>query len=162
MVFGWMLYTGTDTRGRKLLHIKKTEKYYLLPENREFAVTLWKHNEINAISISIILGYFVFHSIPASILIGCIVYVAVCWYMNQKFLTSLSKVGGKKITWRKEVVRRENSVLPALLFLLVGIGLWLCIAFDQTQNTAETIAAAVGGTVSLGLAIRQYYMTRRK
>ena len=56
MVTGWMLFTGTDTKGRRLLYIKKKNAYYLLPQHREFAITLWKHAEINAISISIILG----------------------------------------------------------------------------------------------------------
>ena len=54
MVTGWMLFTGTDTKGRRLLYIKKKNAYYLLPQHREFAITLWKHAEINAISISII------------------------------------------------------------------------------------------------------------
>ena len=66
MVTGWMLFTGTDTKGRRLLYIKKKNAYYLLPQHREFAITLWKHAEINAISISIILGYFLFHKIAGT------------------------------------------------------------------------------------------------
>ena len=53
-----MLFTGTDTKGRRLLYIKKKNAYYLLPQHREFAITLWKHAEINradkAVSLAVI------------------------------------------------------------------------------------------------------------
>ena len=74
MVTGWMLFTGTDTKGRRLLYIKKKNAYYLLPQHREFAITLWKHAEINAISISIILGYFLFHKIAGTIALALVLY----------------------------------------------------------------------------------------
>ena len=72
MVTGWMLFTGTDTKGRRLLYIKKKNAYYLLPQHREFAITLWKHAEINAISItSIVLNFQrfaqIYNRIPADI-----------------------------------------------------------------------------------------------
>ena len=102
MVTGWMLSTGTDTKGRRLLYIKKKHAYYLLPQHREFAITLWKHAEINAISISIILGYFLFHSIAGTALLALALYVLMLLVMNKKLLPSLHRVQGKNITWRKE------------------------------------------------------------
>lgn len=81
-----MLSTGTDTKGRRLLYIKKKHAYYLLPQHREFAITLWKHAEINAISISIILGYFLFHSIAGTALLALALYVLMLLVMNKKLL----------------------------------------------------------------------------
>ena len=102
MVTGWMLFTGTDTKGRRLLYIKKKNAYYLLPQHREFAITLWKHAEINAISISIILGYFLFHKIAGTIALALVLYAVELLIMNKKLLPSLHRAGGKHITWRKE------------------------------------------------------------
>ena len=163
MVFGWMLHTGTDTKGRRLLYVKKTDKYYLLPHNREFVVTLWKHSEINAISISIILGYFLFHNIAYTILMAVAVYAIELLLMNKKVLPSLSRAGGKNITWRKEKkVEESTSVIPALLFLLVGIGLFLCLVFEQKQNDLESITAAAGGILAIVLGLRQLYQCKFK
>ena len=85
MVTGWMLFTGTDTKGRRLLYIKKKNAYYLLPQHREFAITLWKHAEINAISISIILGYFLFHKIAGTIALALVLYAVELLIMNNYF-----------------------------------------------------------------------------
>ncbi|MFR3292754.1 MAG: hypothetical protein ACLTQJ_06430 [[Clostridium] innocuum] len=94
MVTGWMLFTGTDTKGRRLLYIKKKNAYYLLPQHREFAITLWKHAEINAISISIILGYFLFHKIAGTIALALVLYAVELLIMNKKLLPSLHRAGG--------------------------------------------------------------------
>ena len=162
MVYGWMLYAGTDTKGRRLLHIKKQDVYYLLPQNREFLVTLWKHSEINAISISIILGYFLLHSIAATVLLAIVLYAAELLLMNRKFLPSLNRAGGKHITWRKETQDRESSGLfSAILFLVIGIGLFLCLALEQTQNTMETVTAAAGGCIALYMGMRQLYKLKK-
>ena len=109
MVTGWMLFTGTDTKGRRLLYIKKKNAYYLLPQHREFAITLWKHAEINAISISIILGYFLFHKIAGTIALALVLYAVELLIMNKKLLPSLHRAGGKHITWRKEHRDKESG-----------------------------------------------------
>lgn len=161
MVTGWMLSTGTDTKGRRLLYIKKDNTYYLLPQNREFAITLWKHAEINAISISIILGYFLFHNIAGTVLLALALYAAVLLAMNKKLLPSLHRAGGRNITWRKEKPAKEgNSMLMAVLFLLIGVGLFLCLALEQTQNTLETVTAAAGGCIALFVGARQLYRNK--
>ena len=134
MVTGWMLFTGTDTKGRRLLYIKKKNAYYLLPQHREFAITLWKHAEINAISISIILGYFLFHKIAGTIALALVLYAVELLIMNKKLLPSLHRAGGKHITWRKEHRDKESGgIFPALLFLFIGIGLFLCLVFQQSE-----------------------------
>ena len=130
MVTGWMLFTGTDTKGRRLLYIKKKNAYYLLPQHREFAITLWKHAEINAISISIILGYFLFHKIAGTIALALVLYAVELLIMNK------------------------------LLFLFIGIGLFLCLVFQQTANTIETITAAAGGCVALLMGVRALYQAK--
>ena len=114
MVTGWMLFTGTDTKGRRLLYIKKKNAYYLLPQHREFAITLWKHAEINAISISIILGYFLFHKIAGTIALALVLYA----------------------------------------------GLFLCLVFQQTVNTIETITAAAGGCIAVLMGVRTLYQAK--
>ena len=161
MVTGWMLSTGTDTKGRILLYIKKKHAYYLLPQHREFAITLWKHAEINAISISIILGYFLFHSIAGTALLALALYVLMLLVMNKKLLPSLHRVQGKNITWRKEKpAKAGNSMLLAVLLLMIGAGLFLCLALEQTQNTMETVTAALGGCIALFTGVRQLYKNK--
>lgn len=161
MVTGWMLFTGTDTKGRRLLYIKKKNAYYLLPQHREFAITLWKHAEINAISISIILGYFLFHSIAGTVLLALMLYAVMLLVMNKKLLPSLHRAGGRKITWRKEQpVREGGSILMAVLLLLIGAGLFLCLALEQTQNTMESVTAAAGGCIAVFVGVRQLYRNK--
>lgn len=161
MVTGWMLFTGTDTKGRRLLYIKKKNAYYLLPQHREFAITLWKHAEINAISISIILGYFLFHSIAGTVLLALMLYAVMLLVMNKKLLPSLHRAGRRNITWRKEQpVREGSSILMAVLLLLIGAGLFLCLALEQTQNTMESFTAAAGGCIAVFVGARQLYRNK--
>lgn len=160
MVFGWMLKVGCDTKGRRLLYIKSKDTYYLLPEKKEFLVTLWKHNEVNAISIGVILGYFIFKTISAALLIAALCYVVVLALMNFKLLPTLHRVNNKKITWRKEEQKQEsNGLLPAILFLAIGAGLFICIAVGETHGQLEGITAALGGLLAIGMGLRQLYKT---
>ena len=140
---------------------RKKTAVYLLPQHREFAITLWKHAEINAISISIILGYFLFHKIAGTIALALVLYAVELLIMNKKLLPSLHRAGGKHITWRKEHRDKESGgIFPALLFLFIGIGLFLCLVFQQTVNTIETITAAAGGCIAVLMGVRTLYQAK--
>ena len=69
---------------------------------------------------------------------------------------------GKNITWRKEkVVQEGNSLLMAVLLLLIGAGLFLCLALGQTHNTIEAVTAAAGGCIALFVGLRQLYSLKK-
>ena len=81
--------------------------------------------------------------------------------MNKKLLPSLHRAGGKHITWRKEHRDKESGgIFPALLCLFIGIGLFLCLVFQQTVNTIETITAAAGGCIAVLMGVRTLYQAK--
>lgn len=49
----------------------------------------------------------------------------------------------------------------AVLLLLIGAGLFLCLALGQTHNIIEAVTAAAGGCIALFVGLRQLYSLKK-
>ena len=162
MVTGWMLFTGNRYKGRRLLYIKKKHAYYLLPQHREFAITLWKHAEINAISISIILGISCFIRLRAQCCWPLLLYAVALLIMNKNYFhPCIVQVGNISHGVRRH--RDQEAATDSLrcCFCSSVSGLFLCLVFRTDANTIEAMTAAAGGCIALFVGLRQLYQLKK-
>ncbi|MEG0273733.1 MAG: hypothetical protein RR690_01280 [Longicatena sp.] len=164
MVNGWNVEAFHDKRNRRLLHLKKQDIYYQLNEKDEKFVTLLKNNEINAVSIAAIAGYFLKLHPVWWIVIMAVIYGAYLWFFNAKVLPKLSTVKNKKIEKKLEKSSSSKSTLFfGIGFFVIAIGLVLCIFLDQVQNDFEmymVIGFSIFAFVMGAMQVRKYFSTR--
>lgn len=135
-----MLHSGNariviDNKKRKLLEIKKEGTFYLLNQkNEKFAIFL-KNNVLNAISISVIVGYFLNLPYWAWAIIAGSLYIAYMVFFNKKIMPGLSLVKSKHIQIEKRTIDSRNRVLFfAIGFIAISIGLLLCVVLEQIDG----------------------------
>lgn len=164
MINGWNIEVFQDKRNRKLMHIKHTETYYHVHESDEKYVTLMKNNIINAISIATIIGYFLkLHPLWWFVIMG-LVYGAYLLLFNKKILPRCSIVKNKRIEKKQESKSSSKYILfLGIGFFVIGIGLLLCIVFEQVSNRFEmymVIGFSIFSFVMGWMQIRTYMNTK--
>lgn len=166
MINGWNIEVFQDKRNRKLMHIKQTETYYQVHEKDEKYVTLLKNNIINAVSIAAMITYFLnLHPVWWFAIMG-LVYGAYLLLFNKRILPRFSIVKNKHIEKKQESVSSSKYVLfLGVGFILIGIGLILCIVFEQVTSTIERYMVIGFSIFSFGMGmmqLRAYRMTKSR
>lgn len=164
MINGWDIEIFQDKRNRKLMHIKHTEMYYQVHESDEKYVTLLKNNIINAVSIAAIIGYFLKLNPLWWFLIMGLVYGAYLLLFNKKILPRFSIVKNKRIEKKQEKESSSKYILfLGIGFFVIGLGLILCIVFEQVTSNFEmymVIGFSIFSIVMGMMQIRKYMNTK--
>lgn len=146
-----------DNKKRKLLELKKEGTFYLLNQkNEKFAIFL-KNNVLNAISISVMIGYFLNLPYWLWVIVAAILYGAYMLFFNKRILPSLSIVKSKHILIEKKTIDSKKRILFfAVGFIAISIGLLLCVIYNQINGEYNEWIVSCFSVFALLMSIKHF------
>lgn len=154
MIFGGSVDLVEDTKKRRMLRLKKEDSYYLVDKKQEKYVLFLKNNLLNAASIGAMAGYFL--KLPYVVwgVIAIVFYVMYLLLFNFKIFPSFEKLREKKIKVTPPSESKGKLRMFAAGFLVVGIGLLLCIPLGQVDESIDNSVVIVCGAFSIIMGVR--------
>lgn len=136
MIFGRDIELVQDTRGRKLLHLKKENTFYAMEKRQETYANLFKNNIINAVSLGVMIGYFIRLPYWAWAAIAVVVYVTYLITFNKKIFPGYRRLEEKKAIKITPPTESESKVRAfSLAFIAVGLLLMLCVPMGWSDGS---------------------------
>lgn len=136
MIFGRHIELVQDTRGRKLLHLKKDDTFYFMEKKQETYASLFKNNVINAVSIGVMIGYFIKLPYWVWAAIALVVYVTYLITFNKKIFPGYKKVVEKKPVKIAPPTESEGKVrFFSIAFIVIGVLLMICVPMGWSDGS---------------------------
>lgn len=155
MVFNWNSEIIRDTRNKKIFHIKNSDKYFLIDEEKEKLTDVFNSIHINAFSISAVVGYILKFEYWIWIVFAAVLYLAYVVYFNYKVLPEFIPIKQKQVVVKEKKSSKFRVIASSIGLIVVGLGLALCVYFEQVTGILNiifilgcSIFALVVGSVS--------------
>jgi|GEM_PF-6538843 len=164
MVFSIFTDVFVNKAGNLVLHVKKTDQYYIIDDKNKNSIALFQNLMFNSISIAAIVGWFGKLNYLLWVAIAFMVYFGYTLYFNKKVLPQLQIIAGRSTQRRKEAEISKGKVIFVILASFgISIGLIVSLLYESLKSTVDDGIVILGIFLAnyLGIKYLVYYIKKR-